>query len=169
MLFVLWLGFQIALRLVPLPTALFDSPPASIELLDRHGKPLREVRSGDGAFARRIRYEQLPQSLINATLAAEDKRFWKHDGVDWRASFRAVVGLARNRRVVSGGSTITQQLIKLAEPRPRILRTKFIEAAQAMRLEQVWDKQRILGEYLGRLDYGNLTAGPAEAAEHFFG
>jgi penicillin-binding protein 1C len=71
--------------------------------------------------------------------------------------------------VSSGGSTITQQLIKLAEPRPRTFRTKFIEAVQAMRLEQVWDKQRILGEYLNRLEYGNFNTGCAAAAQFYFG
>jgi penicillin-binding protein 1C len=89
--------------------------------------------------------------------------------VDWRATLRAAWGFVKNRRVVSGGSTITQQLIKLSQPRPRTLRTKLIEAAQALRLEQLWDKQRILTEYLNRLDYGNLTTGPAEAAAHYFG
>jgi penicillin-binding protein 1C len=166
---LLWLVFHVALRFVPLPAALFLPPQASLELLDRNGKSLRELRSNSGSFSRRVSYEQLPQSLIDATLAAEDKRFWKHGGVDWRASLRAVWGFVKNRRVVSGGSTVTQQLIKLAQPRPRTLRTKFIEAAQAMRLEQVWDKQRILAEYLNRLDYGNLTTGAAEAAEHYFG
>ncbi len=165
----LWIALHIALRFVPLPAALSQSPPASLELLDRHGQPLREVRADGGSFVRRASYEHIPQSLIHATLAAEDKRFWKHSGVDWRASLRAAWSFVKNRRVVSGGSTITQQLIKLSQPRPRTLRTKLIEAAQALRLEQLWDKQRIFTEYLNRLDYGNLTTGPAEAASHYFG
>lgn len=167
-LLLLWLGFLIALRFVPLPAALFQPPLASLVLLDRHGQPLREVRADGGSFVRHASYDQIPQSLIHATLAAEDKRFWKHNGVDWRASLRAAWGFVKNRRVVSGGSTITQQLIKLIQPRPRTVRTKLIEAGQALRLEQLWDKQRILTEYLNRLDYGNLTTGPAEAAAHYF-
>ena len=166
---LLWFGFQLALRFVPLPAALFEPPPASLELYDRHGQPLRKVRSGETAYSRRVTYEQVPQSLIQATLAAEDSRFWSHGGVDWRASVRALVGWVKNRRVISGGSTITQQLIKLAQPRPRTLRTKLIEAAQALRLEQVWDKPRILTEYLNRLNYGNLALGPVAAAEQYFG
>ena len=166
---LLWLGSQWGLRFVPLPAALFEPPPASLELYDRHGQPLRNVRPGETAYSRRVNYEQIPQSLIQATLAAEDNRFWTHCGVDWRASLRALAGWVKNRRVISGGSTMTQQLIKLAQPRPRTLRTKFIEAAQAMRLEQVWDKPRILTEYLNRLDYGNLAMGPVAAAEQYFG
>ena len=168
-LVLLWIGFQGALRFVPLPAALFESHPGLLEVVDRHGQSLREVRPGGEAVGRSVPSDRLPQSIVNATLAAEDKRFWKHGGVDWRASLRAFAGWVRNRRVISGGSTLTQQLIKLSEPRPRTLRTKCIEAVQAMRLEQVWDKQRILAEYFERLDYGNLTTGPAEAAAQYFG
>ena len=165
----LWIGSPLALRFVPLPPALFEPPPGSLALYDRHGQALRKLRPAESAYSHRVSYEQMPMELIQATLAAEDKRFWSHDGVDWRASLRALAGLVKNRRVISGGSTITQQLIKLAEPRPRTPRTKIIEAVQAMRLEQVWDKQRILTEYLNRLDYGNLAVGPVEAAAHYFG
>ncbi|HLX69828.1 MAG TPA: penicillin-binding protein 1C, partial [Verrucomicrobiae bacterium] len=106
--------------------------------------------------------------LIEATLAAEDQRFWSHHGVDFRASVRALWQLLWHRRVISGGSTITQQLIKIAEPRPRTIRTKITEALQALRLEQVWGKQRILAEYLNRLDYGNFNRGAAVAADFYF-
>ena len=158
----------LALRLVPLPPALFALPVSEIEFLDRNGRPLRIVRPEDIPFGHPLAYADIPRSLIEATLAAEDRRFWSHHGVDWRATLRAAWQLAVNRRVVSGGSTITQQLIKLGEPRPRTLRTKFIEAFQALRLEQVWDKQRILAEYLSRLDYGNFNRGAAAAAKFYF-
>ncbi len=89
--------------------------------------------------------------------------------MDWRASVRAGWHLVRYRRVVSGGSTITQQLIKLAEPRPRTFRTKLVEAIQALGLELQWDKNRILTEYFNRLDYGNFNTGCAAAADFYFG
>ena len=69
----------------------------------------------------------------------------------------------------SGGSTITEQLIKLSCPRPRTVWTKLVEAGQALRLEQVWTKDQILAAYLNRLDYGNLDLGCAQAARHYFG
>ena len=158
----------LALRLVPLPPALFARPSSEIEFLDRHDRPLRIVRPEASPFGRPLEYADFPRPLIEATLAAEDVRFWHHHGVDFRASLRALWQLAVNRRVISGGSTITQQLIKLAEPRPRSFRTKLLEAAQAMRLEQVWDKPRILAEYLNRLDYGNFNRGAAAAADFYF-
>jgi penicillin-binding protein 1C len=160
-----WLG----LRLVPLPKALFEPPRTALELADRNGQTLRQVPDEGWRYGRRVRFGEVPGALVQATLAAEDKRFWQHHGVDWLATGRAAVGLVRHRRVVSGGSTITQQLIKLAQPRPRTVRTKLIEAAQALRLEQVWDKRAILAEYLNRLDYGSLCQGCAEAAQHYFG
>jgi penicillin-binding protein 1C len=115
-----------------------------------------------------MEYGEIPQSLVQATLAAEDRRFWRHPGVDWRATARAAWQWTIHRHVVSGGSTVTQQLIKLAEPRPRSLRTKLIEAVQALRFEQVWDKQRILAAYFNRLDYGNFNRGCAAAADFYF-
>jgi penicillin-binding protein 1C len=161
----LWLS----LPLVPLPQALFKAQNAELEFVDRKGLPLRAMRPNGSPFVQPVLYAEITPSLAQATLAAEDHRFWQHHGVDWRGSTRAVWQLLTHRRVVSGGSTITQQLIKLAALRPRTLRTKLIEMVQALRLEQVWDKQRILTEYLNRLDYGNLNRGCVAAAAFYFG
>jgi penicillin-binding protein 1C len=163
-LFSAWL----ALPLAPLPAGLFAAQPAQVDLVDRNGRPLRTVRPGEEPFRQSAAYAEIPQTLAQATLAAEDARFWRHHGVDWRASLRAAWQWAVNGRVISGGSTITQQLIKLSQPRPRTLRTKFIEAIQALRLEQIWDKQHILAEYLNRLDYGNFNNGCVAAAQFYF-
>jgi len=165
---LLALGGPLALRLVPLPPALLNHEIAETEFLDRNGQPLRIVRPGDNPFGRPLQYSEIPRPFIEATLAAEDHRYWNHDGVDFFASFRAFGQLVYHGHVVSGGSTISQQLIKLAEPRPRTFSTKILEALQAMRLEQVWSKQHILAEYLNRLDYGNLNRGAAAAAQFYF-
>ncbi|MBN2508152.1 MAG: penicillin-binding protein 1C [Verrucomicrobia bacterium] len=165
---LLGLGGGVALSLVPVPAALTHSPPPSCELLDRHGQSLRHVREGDCGFSAPAAFAEIPLALVHATLAAEDKRFWQHPGIDWRATLRATASLVRHRRVVSGGSTLTQQLIKLAQPRLRTFRTKIVEAAQALRLEHLWTKRRILTEYLNRLDYGNLNTGCAAAAAFYF-
>lgn len=162
-----------ALPWVPLPRALREPLTAQprLELLDRNGASLRVLPGDDGLVARELTESDVPQVMIDATLAAEDARFFRHGGLDVRATLRAAGQWARNLHVVSGASTLTQQLVKLAEsqPRPRTLRTKFIEAAQALRLEQKWDKQRILRAYLARIDYGNRCAGLAEASRHYFG
>ena len=165
---VLLIAARIALCLVPLPSSLFAGNPPDVEFVDREGRPLRLVRPDGRPFRRTVEYGEIPQSLIQATCAAEDRRFWRHSGVDWLATLRACGQLVLHRRVVSGGSTITQQLIKLSQPRPRTFTTKIIEAVQAMRLEHIWSKQRILAAYLNRVDYGNFNRGCAMAVQFYF-
>jgi len=158
----------ILVSFVPLPPALFTAPPPAVELLDRNGEPLRLTRDGDRPFQQFAPLSEIPQALVSATLAAEDSRFWSHHGVDWRADLRAAWQLIWNRRIISGASTITQQTIKLSAPRSRTFKAKIIETVQALRLEQVWDKQRILTEYLNRVDYGNYNRGCVAAARFYF-
>jgi len=159
-----WLG----LKLVPIPAALERPAPGSTELVDRWGRTLRETRTGEH-FAKPVTFDDLPPRLVQAMLAAEDKRFFDHGGVDWLAVGRATRdGLAKGR-IVSGASTISQQLVKVAEPRPRTWRTKVIEAITALRLEQLWSKERILAEYLNRVDFGHLNVGIAAASDYYFG
>jgi penicillin-binding protein 1C len=165
---VLLPGAWLALHLVSLPRALFEAAAGELEFLDRTGQPLRIVRLDDGPFRHAVQYSEIPPLLIHATLAAEDQRFWQHPGVDWRATLRAAGQLVLHRRVISGGSTITQQLIKLAQPRRRTLRTKLVEAMQAIRLEEIWTKQQILAAYLNHVDYGNFNRGCATAAQFYF-
>ena len=161
-------SLPLALRCVPLPAGFSQPPKPALDFVDRQGRSLREVSEAD-SLGEVASLEQIPTSLVDATLAAEDGRFWRHHGVDWRATARAAWSCIRHGRVVSGGSTITQQLVKSFQKRPRTLSTKFIEALQAMRLEQVWSKERILAEYLNRLDYGNRRRGAAGAARFYFG
>ncbi len=163
------LSLDVSLRFVPLPAALFLPVPESVRLLDRNGELLRMEPSANSQFSRRVDENKIPATLRDATLAAEDKRFYRHGGVDYLATSRAAVGFIRHGRIISGGSTISQQLIKLAQPRPRTIRTKLIEAVQSMRLEQLWPKDRILAEYLNRLDYGNRQRGCANASQFYFG
>ena len=159
-----WVG----LKFVPLPPALLRPSAQSLELTDRHGTPLRERRTEE-RFAHAVELRDVPPNLIHAMLAAEDKRFFEHRGVDIAALARALANNLRHRHVTSGASTITQQLVKISDPRPRTLPTKLLEAARALRLEQVWSKDQILAAYLNRLDFGNMNIGVAAAADYYFG
>ena len=158
----------VALKFVPLPAALLRPLEQSVEFTDRHGATLRE-RPVDARFSREVPFAAIPPQLVHAVLAAEDKRFFTHCGVDVRALGRAIWTGVRQRRVTSGASTITQQLVKLAEPRPRTWWTKCAEAVTALRLEQLWTKEQILAAYLNRVDFGNINIGVASAAEYYFG
>jgi len=159
---------DLGLRCVPIPRALLRPPIQSIALTDRNGIPLRETRVAE-RFSHELALEEVPPHVINAVLAAEDKRFFSHRGIDWLATGRALVAGITHGRIVSGASTITQQLVKISAHRPRTWRAKLIESVTALRLEQSWSKEQILTAYLNRLDFGNLNIGLAAAADYYFG
>lgn len=155
--------------LVPLPDGIFEKP-ASPVILDRHGEPLHRLTLPDHTRRSPVPLADLPPDLIACTLAAEDKRFRDHGGIDFLATARSARDWARNGSPVSGASTITQQLVKLSSPpAPRTLRTKVREWLVARRLEMSWSKDEILQAYFDHLDYGDLRIGPEAAARHFFG
>lgn len=152
-----------------LPPRLSGEPVASPVLLDRNGKPIRHLTSEDFTRSAPVGLSAIPERLIDCTLAAEDKRFYRHHGIDLLATARSAFDLLKNRRIISGASTVTQQLAKISSPpAPRNLASKFREAMIARRLEMTWDKDRILEAYFARLDYGNLRISPTEAARFYF-
>ncbi len=163
------LGWFVAPFCVPLPQGLLANPHASPVILDRHGTPITHFTLPDSSRSSPVTPDQIPPDLIACTLAAEDKRFYQHDGVDLLATGRAARDFFSKQHIVSGASTITQQLVKISSPpAKRCLLTKAREALIARRLEMTWSKQRILTAYLNRLDYGNLRTGASEAARFYF-
>ena len=162
------LAAEVALRLTPFPAGLATAPPGSTEFLDRHGTSLRMLLVDDARYSKSCTLDGISPHLIAATLAAEDKRFHRHSGIDWLATARATANALRRAPTRSGASTITQQLVKLARPGSRTLRQKLSEIWLARRVEREWSKDRILQEYLNRLDYGNLQHGIAAASRFYF-
>jgi penicillin-binding protein 1C len=154
---------------VRLPESLSSASVSGVRFTDCNGVVLRETLVDGGRFTAPVSIDRLPSSLLNATVCAEDKRFWSHHGIDPIAIGRATFRGIEHGRFLSGASTISQQLIKITQPRPRTFTTKLIEAAQALRLEQTWSKRQILEAYLERIDYGNTRIGIAAAAEYYFG
>jgi penicillin-binding protein 1C len=142
-------------------------------ILDRRGAPLRELPSEAGQRGQSLPLEALGDRIIAATLVGEDRDFWGHEGIDRQAILRAFGQNLSHGRLVSGASTITQQLVKLLDneghPRPRTLSEKLKEAARAENLERVVSKREILEAYLNRLSYGHGLAGPEAAAKGYFG
>ncbi|WP_437494695.1 penicillin-binding protein 1C [Sorangium sp. So ce1014] len=164
-----WLLLAVAAALTPLPPALGASEERAVStvLLDRHGTVLRELRAGDGARARWLPLAEAGDRIQRALLAAEDRRFARHPGVDPIAIARALGQLAAERRVVSGASTITQQLARALVPRPRTVRGKLGEMALALRIEASLSKREILEQYLNRVAFGPGLRG-VEAASRFY-
>ncbi len=117
-----------------------------------------------------VAIEDLPPVLISAVLAAEDRRFWDHPGVDPLGILRAAIENQRAGEIRQGGSTITQQLVKLlVVGRERSLRRKLWEAALALRLEQRVDKATLLELYLNQVYLGAGNHGVETAARDYFG
>lgn len=155
---------------LPFPDGLEKPPAPGLEITDLHGKPLRKLLS-DGARVEAVpEFAKISTDLVNATLAAEDKRFWDHGGIDFLAAGRSLRDSLSSGRTVSGASTVTQQLIKISSRRQqREITTKLYEMFAARKIEISWSKERILTEYLNRLNYGNLRVGCASAARGYFG
>jgi penicillin-binding protein 1C len=163
------------LRLGPLPNGLLDEPgnPSTL-VVDRNGMPLHEALSSDDTRTIALTAETLPPALVAATLAAEDRRFWWHPGVDPIAVVRALKTNLAEGRIVEGGSTISQQVAKLllnrrSPARTRGLAAKVHEAIIAIRLEHRFTKTELLALYLNLAAYGNQYVGAERASRGYFG
>ena len=162
------------LRLGPLPAGLLDDPRPSTIVVDRNGVQLYEARSDNGTRGIALSAASLPPALVAATIAAEDRRFWSHPGVDAIAVLRAAKVNLIERQVVEGGSTITQQVAKLllnrkSPDRARGWSAKAHEAVIALRLEHRFSKRELLAMYLNLAGYGNQVNGVERASQIYFG
>lgn len=168
----LWGGASLCLRLVPIPSlATRDRPAINQIFTDRSGNLLRVVWADVRGDACYVPLSRISPYAVQATLVAEDRRFYRHGGVDYTAVARAAFDNVRAGRIVSGGSTLTQQLIVNEEGHGghRGFPEKAWEALQALRLETVLDKERILTLYLNCVPYGNNTRGIEAASRFYFG
>jgi penicillin-binding protein 1C len=140
------------------------------EILDREGRTLSVLPAPGGVWRLRAQAEDVPPALVALLVAAEDRRFWWHPGVDPIALVRAAVQWVRaGGRVVSGGSTLTMQAARLLEPRPRTLRSKLVEIARATQLEARFSKREILGIWLTLAPQGGNIEGMRAGALAWFG
>jgi penicillin-binding protein 1C len=174
-----WLLFVVAVGLVvgvlwiqrPLPEGLLaPASEQSLTIEDRHGLLLRSTRAGDGSLAAWVPLAGMDPDLPRAFVAVEDRRFYRHHGVDPGAVLRAVRDNVVHRRVVSGASTITMQLARLLQrPMGRGWDDKLVQTMWALRLEAHLDKNQILEQYLNRVPLGQSTIGVASAMRLYFG
>ena len=132
------------------------------------GSILRAFISDDDMWRFPIRYSEVDPKFIEYLLAYEDKRFWSHFGVDPLALTRAVGQLVGAGQVISGASTITMQVARLLEPRPRTLTSKILEVIRATQLELMFSKKEILSIYLTLAPYGGNIEGIKAASLLYF-
>ncbi|MDF1737233.1 MAG: transglycosylase domain-containing protein, partial [Minwuia sp.] len=138
----------------------------TVTILDRSGK---EIAIYGGPGSRAVPIERLPQHVLDAVIATEDRRFYSHFGIDPLGIIRAAFINLTSGRVVQGGSTLTQQLAKNLYLGPQqTLKRKLQEAVLAIGLESRFSKDEILELYLNRVYFGAGTYGIEAAAERYF-
>jgi penicillin-binding protein 1C len=150
------------------PRQLFHAP-YSFVIEDKNGALLSARIAPDGQW-RLPPGDSVPEKFVRAAAFFEDRRFFLHPGVDPLAMARAMVQNIRVRQVVSGGSTITMQVIRLSRKgKARTLPEKFIETAEALRLDLVSGKNGIMALYASHAPFGGNVVGLEAASWRYFG
>ncbi len=167
---VAFILLEAGIRRAALPAALFEEPETTPTLMDYRGMAFAILPTQSARASHPIALREMGPWLPRMTVGIEDHRFYEHGGIDLWALAGATLRNMKQGKVMSGASTITQQLIKITSGQTkRSFQTKLEEALAALRLERIWTKERILQEYLNRLDYGNRRIGPEAAAKAYFG
>lgn len=161
-------GAILLLWLFCLPRNLFKGVPYSTVVVDRHGELLGARVADDGQW-RFPPCDSLPEKFVKALIEFEDHRFYSHCGVSIRAIGRAIMQNFRNGRVVSGGSTISMQVIRLSQQKPRTLWQKIVEMFMATRLELRYSKEEILKMYASHAPFGGNVVGIDAALWRYMG
>ena len=143
-------------------------PPDNRIVSDRSEKPLRWFPDIKGERHIWISLDKISDTTIKAFIAAEDQRFFSHIGIDPAAMVRALKENMVQRKIVSGASTLTQQMIRISYPRNRTYSKKFIEVLRSFRAEGHLSKEEILEVYLNRVPMGNNLTGVEAASRIYF-
>ena len=158
-LFLVWFAFS-------LPAPLFQKP-TSFVLEDESGNLLSASIAYDGQWRFPIT-NSIPEKFTQCIKTFEDKRFFYHPGVDPVALARAIFQNIKGRKVVSGGSTITMQVIRLSRGERRNLWQKIVETILAVRLECSYSKKSIIALYAGNAPFGSNVVGLDAASWRYF-
>ncbi|HEU5047173.1 MAG TPA: transglycosylase domain-containing protein [Rickettsiales bacterium] len=138
------------------------------DVVDRSGAPLAVSYRNALNDSSILPLYSVPSLLQQAFIAAEDKRFFSHHGVDWLARLAAVRQDIKALHGVRGASTITEQVVRILHPRPRTLWSRWVEGFEAMSLERHAAKAQILEFYLNQVPYAANRRGIVQAARYYF-
>ena len=139
-----------------------------LEVVDRNGIPLNVSYANDWNLHARAPLHEIPEFLATAFVYAEDARFFRHSGQDWRARLAALAQNVTAGERVRGASTISEQVIRMVRPRPRTVWSRWVEGWEAVRLERLYPKQQILEFYLNQAPYAANRRGVVQAARYYF-
>lgn len=154
---------------VALPPPLERVRIVSPVVTDRDGRWLMAFTTPSGTWRLAADLDQIDPTFRRRLVALEDDRFWLHPGVDPIALTRAALAYLRTGRISEGGSTITMQLARLLEPRPRNIGSKAVEILRALQIERRMTKREILAAYLTMAPYGGNLEGVRAASRAYFG
>ena len=144
------------------------SPVRRIQILDRDDVPLTITYRNRWNIHDHVPLHEIPVLLQQAFIASEDRRFYDHNGLDWKARMHAVFQNIRHFEAVRGASTITEQVIRMWRPRPRTIWSRWLEGWEAIRLEKAFSKGQILECYLNQVPYAAQRRGVVQAARYYF-
>ena len=135
--------------------------------MDRHGLKIRAYAPGESFEW--ISVDETPKELVDLLILAEDRHFFSHSGVDVKGTVRSILQNLKNFRVVSGASTIDQQVYREAHKVPRSFKGKLKVMIGAFKLNHNYSKKEILQAYLNTLPYAHQVSGVKRASEVLFG
>lgn len=157
-----------ALQPVPSDLATFTGDVERQRFIDRHGELLNITYHNQWNIHDRVALHELPLVLQQALISAEDKRFFEHHGIDWKARLSALWQNLVAAGRVRGASTISEQVVKMLHPRPRTVWSRWLEGFEAQRLEAHNSKLAILEFYLNQVPYAAQRRGVKQAASYYF-
>jgi penicillin-binding protein 1A len=147
------------IREIPLETPL--------KIYSRDGRLIDEIGERKRII---VTYDELPEHVIQAFIAAEDRRFFDHPGIDYQGTLRAALNILVTGKISGGGSTLTQQLARdYFLNRKRLFTRKILEAFLAYNIEQEFTKKEIMTLFVNKMFFGQRAYGVAAAAQVFFG
>ena len=169
-LIILLVASKTLFDLAPVPKTLSvaDTTVRKHQVLDRQDNPLTITYQNDWNLHDIRPLHRIPELLQKIFILSEDKRFYEHQGPDWRARFHAVWQDLRAFRIVRGASTMTEQVVRMIYPRPRTFWSRWVEGFDALRLQQYFSKADILEFYLNQVPYANQRRGVVQAARYYF-
>jgi penicillin-binding protein 1C len=156
--------------LLPVPESLtaIISDVQKFQVLDRHSISMTVTYQNRWNTYDYLPLHEMPEFLQQSFVVAEDRRFFKHNGVDWRARLHALWQNICSLHALRGASTITEQVVRMMHHRPRTLWSRWLEGIEAAHLEKESTKADILEFYLNQVPYAENRRGVVQAARYYF-
>lgn len=150
----------------------------STQIYDAEGKVFTTLAQLEGGVRENISYDQIPQVVIDAFLAIEDSRYFKHNGFDFPRFIMSGINNIKSGGIVQGGSTLTMQLVdvalfsdeeKMNAGTKEKIEQKIVEIFKSMEIESKLDKEKILENYLNQINFGSQARGIQKGSQYYFG